>query len=173
MGMPGAEIVTRVETVVTLVEILVEILVETLVEILVVTLVETLVLIGVAISAQDGPGPSPYGDPNARRGGMPDAPYYQESPQQQLPYRQQQQQQPPRENYNSYSYNEYGALPGEYQQRAGGRPMGPGGYGPGQQQPQQQRYPADHLLPSPAPAANKGYGGRNRRGGGGGRYNRR
>ncbi|KAG7388663.1 hypothetical protein PHYPSEUDO_011990 [Phytophthora pseudosyringae] len=128
--------------------------------------------------ARDGPGLAPYGSANARRGGLPaDAPYYQEPPQQQAPYRQQQQapqQQPPRrDTYSAYSYDQYGAPQGEFQQRGGARPMG--NYGPGQQQPPpqemmqrqqpQQRY-QDHLLPSPGMNNNR----RNRRGGG--RYRR-
>ncbi|KAL4163019.1 hypothetical protein KRP22_015133 [Phytophthora ramorum] len=132
-----------------------------------------------------GAGPAPYGNANARRGGMPqDGPYYQEPPQQQAPYRQQQQQQPPqqqpphRDNYPAYSHDQYGPPPhGEFQQRGGGRPMANYGPVPGQQQPppqemmqrpppQQPRYQADHLLPSPAPAVNNR---RNRRGG---RYRR-
>ncbi|GMF43235.1 unnamed protein product [Phytophthora fragariaefolia] len=130
---------------------------------------------------RDGPGPAPYGNANPRRGGMPaDAPYYQEPPQQQAPYRQQQQQQQPprRDNYPVYPYDQYGPPQGEFQQRGAGRPMGTYGPGPGQQQPppqemmqrqpQQQRYQADHLLPSPAPVMGNR---RNRRGGG--RYGRR
>ncbi|KAE8904638.1 hypothetical protein PF003_g11101 [Phytophthora fragariae] len=145
---------------------------------------------GPAAGGRGGPGPASFGNANARRGGMPaDGPYYQEPPQQpqqqqQAPYRKQQQpppqqQQPPRrDNFPAYAYDQYGPPQGEFQQRGGGRPTG--NYGPGQQQPPpqemmqrhqpQQRYQADHLLPSPAPGMNNN-NRRNRRGGG--RYGRR
>ncbi|GMF24243.1 unnamed protein product [Phytophthora lilii] len=68
-------------------------------------------------------GPTPYGNANARRGGMPtDTPYYQEPPQQQVPFRQQQQppqQQQRRDNYPAYSYDQYGPPQSEFQQRGG------------------------------------------------------
>ncbi|UIZ24197.1 hypothetical protein KXD40_008034 [Peronospora effusa] len=127
----------------------------------------------------DGSGPAPYGAAGLRRGGMPpDAPHYQQLPhQQQTPYHHQPLQQQPlrHDNYSAYPHEQYGPPQGEFQHRDGSRPME--NYGAAQQQPPpqemmqrhqpQQRYQADHLLPSAAPG-----GVSNRRNRRGGRYRR-